>query len=119
MSLARRIKTLERTMPRPVVTPVVETRDLDQYQAILDATAMRADGRLAPGMYLDGMIEWQRELLDDYGEAIGGWRRWSNMLSPQGRGPARIASTVRKCLPSSIWRCDAIPLQWRPFRPSP
>jgi hypothetical protein len=70
MSLARRLKTLERTMPRPVVIPAAEVNDLDQYQAILDASAMRADGRLAPGAYLDGMIDWQREFLDDYGEAI-------------------------------------------------
>jgi hypothetical protein len=70
MSLARRLKTLERTMPRPVVTPATETRDLDQYRVLMDASAMRADGRLAPGAYLDGMIDWQREMLDTYGEAM-------------------------------------------------
>jgi hypothetical protein len=31
---------------------------------------MRADGRLAPGAYLDGMVDWQREFLDNYGEAV-------------------------------------------------
>jgi hypothetical protein len=49
---------------------VAETADLDQYRAVMEASAMRADGRLAPGAYLDEMIDWQRELLDDYGEAF-------------------------------------------------
>jgi hypothetical protein len=70
MSLARRLKTLERTMPRPVVIPTADVNDLDQYRVLMDASAMRADGRLAPGAYLDGMCDWQREILDDHGEAI-------------------------------------------------
>jgi hypothetical protein len=74
MNLSRRLRILqrrlERNLPRPVVTPPVETKDLDQYQAVMDASAMRADGRLAPGEYLDGMVDWQREFLDNYGEAV-------------------------------------------------
>jgi hypothetical protein len=57
-------------MPRPAVIPAAEVNDLDQYRVLMDASAMRADGRLAPGAYLDGMIDWQREILDDYGETI-------------------------------------------------
>jgi hypothetical protein len=74
MSLNQRLTVLEwrlmRKMPRPFVTPVAETPDLDQYRAVMEASAMRADGRLAPGAYLDEMIDWQREMLDDYGEAF-------------------------------------------------
>jgi hypothetical protein len=47
-----------------------ETADLDQCRAILEASLMRADGRLAPDAYLDGMVDWQREFLDTYGEAF-------------------------------------------------
>jgi hypothetical protein len=47
-----------------------ETGDLDQYRAILEASVMRADGRLGPGSYLEGMVDWQREFLDTYGEAF-------------------------------------------------
>jgi hypothetical protein len=68
--LDRRLKALERRVPRPVVIPVAEVKDLDQYQAVLDASVMRADGRLAPGVYLDGMMGWQQQFLDDYGEAM-------------------------------------------------
>jgi hypothetical protein len=74
MNLDRRLKVLERrlkqSMPRPAVIPAAEVNDLDQYQALMDASAMRADGRLAPGAYLDGMCDWQREFLDTYGEAV-------------------------------------------------
>jgi hypothetical protein len=70
MGLDRRLKALERRMPRPVVIPAAEVKDLDQYQAVLDASAMRADGRLAPGVYLDGMAGWQKQFLDDYGKAM-------------------------------------------------
>ena len=57
-------------MPRTFVAPVTETPDLDQYRAVMEASAMRADGRLPPGAYLDEMIDWQREMLDDYGKAL-------------------------------------------------
>jgi hypothetical protein len=74
MSLIRRLTVLKRRlmrrMPRPFVAPVAETVDLDQYRAVMEASAMRADGRLAPGAYLDEMIDWRREMLDDYGEAF-------------------------------------------------
>jgi hypothetical protein len=74
MTFSRRLsvveRRLERRMPRPFVAPVAETPDLDQYRAVMEASAMRADGRLAPGAYLDEMIDWQREMLDDYGEAF-------------------------------------------------
>jgi hypothetical protein len=70
MGLDRRLKALERRVPRPVVIPVAEVNDLDQYQAVLDASVMRADGRLAQGAYLDGMMGWQRAFVDDYGEAM-------------------------------------------------
>jgi hypothetical protein len=74
MSLSRRLTVIERRlmrrMPWPFVAPVAETPDLDQYRAVMEASEMRADGRLAPGAYLDAMVDWQRELLDDYGEAF-------------------------------------------------
>ena len=84
MSLGRRLTVLERRlmrrMPRPFVAPVAETPDLDQYRAVMEASAMRADGRLAPGAYLDGMIDWQREMLDDYGEAL------ASLMSTERKG---------------------------------
>jgi len=70
MSLARRLKTLERTMPRPAIVPAAETTSLDQYRVLMDASAMRADGRLASGVYIDGMAPWQREFVGNYGQAI-------------------------------------------------
>jgi hypothetical protein len=70
MSLEQRLRVLERSMPRRPAVPPAETGDLDQYRAILEASMMRADGRLAPGSYLEGMADWQREFLDDYGEAF-------------------------------------------------
>jgi hypothetical protein len=57
-------------MPLPFVAPVAETPDLDQYRAVMETSVMRADGRLAPGAYLGETIDWQREMLDDYGEAF-------------------------------------------------
>jgi CO dehydrogenase/acetyl-CoA synthase delta subunit len=74
MGLDQRLKTLERRVqrstPRPVVIPAAEVNDQDQYRAILDASAMRADGRLALGSYLENMAEWQRNFLDTYGAAM-------------------------------------------------
>jgi hypothetical protein len=74
MSISQRLTVIERRlmrrMPRPYVAPVAEMPDLDQYRVVMEASAMRADGRLAPGAYLDEMIDWQREMLDDYGEAF-------------------------------------------------
>ena len=55
---------------REMTDAPAETGNLDQYGAILEASMMRADGRLALGSYLEGMVDWQREFLDTYGEAF-------------------------------------------------
>jgi hypothetical protein len=67
-------------MPRrPAVSPA-ETGDLDQYRAILEASMMRADGRLALGSYLEGMVDWQREFLDTY------WEVFASLMHNERKG---------------------------------
>ena len=65
---------------REMTDAPAETGDLDQYRAILDASVMRADGRLGPGSYLEGMLDWQRKTLDDYGEAF------ASLMSDERKG---------------------------------
>jgi hypothetical protein len=103
MSLSRRLTVIERSlmrrMPRHLIATVAETPDLDQYRAVMEASAMRADGRLAPGTYLEGMCDWQRVMLDDYGEAMA-------TLMSIGRNdnvdPAKAGSAGATCQASGV-----------------